>query len=125
MSRIAVPLANGSFTSHFGGAEEFELFDFDEISGSITGRTVAAPPPHERGVFPVWLRNQGVTTILAGGMGPRAVQILQGFGIETVLGVEGGEPEQLVRAFLNGSLVASGEGCGGGRLLGCGDHGDH
>jgi predicted Fe-Mo cluster-binding NifX family protein len=57
-------------------------------------------------------------------MGPRAVQILQHFGIEVVLGIEGGEPEQLVRAYLDGTLAASGEGCGGGELHRCDDHGE-
>jgi ATP-binding protein involved in chromosome partitioning len=124
MSRIAVPLLNGRFTEHFGGADQFGLFDLDEATRSITGRTVAAPPAHERGAFPVWLREQGVTAVLAGGMGPRAVQILQRFGIETTLGIEGDEPEQIVRAYLDGTLVASGEGCAGGRLHNCGEHGE-
>jgi predicted Fe-Mo cluster-binding NifX family protein len=124
MSRIAVPLINGRFTSHFGGAEQFGLFDFDEATRSITSRTIAAPPPHERGAFPVWLRAQKVTAVLAGGMGPRAVQILQRFGIETMLGVEDAEPEQIVRAYLDGTLVSSGEGCAGGGLHNCDDHGE-
>jgi ATP-binding protein involved in chromosome partitioning len=124
MSRIAVPLVNGQFTAHFGGAEQFGFFDLDEATHSITSHTIAAPPAHERGAFPVWLREQGVTTVLAGGMGPRAVQILQRFGIETMLGIEGGEPEQIVRAYLDGTLVSTGEGCTGGGLHNCGDHGE-
>jgi ATP-binding protein involved in chromosome partitioning len=124
MSKIAVPLVNGRFTAHFGGAEQFGLFDFDEATRSITSHTIAAPPPHGRGAFPVWLREQGVTAVLAGGMGPRAVQILQRFGIETMLGIEGGEPEQIVRAYLDGTLASSGEGCAGGGLHNCGDHGE-
>jgi predicted Fe-Mo cluster-binding NifX family protein len=124
MSRIALPLVNGQFTEHFGGAEQFGFFDFDETTRSITARTIAAPPPHERGAFPVWLREQGVTAVLAGGMGPRAVQILQHFGIETTLGIEGREPEQIVRAYLDGTLASSGEGCTGGGLHNCGDHGE-
>jgi ATP-binding protein involved in chromosome partitioning len=123
MSRIAVPLVNGRFSSHFGGAEQFALFDLDETTRSVTSHRIAEPPAHERGVFPVWLKEQGVTTVLTGGMGPRAVQILQHFGIETMLGVEGGEPEHIVRAYLDGTLVSTGEGCAGGGLHKCGDHG--
>jgi ATP-binding protein involved in chromosome partitioning len=124
MSRIALPLVNGQFSTHFGGADQFGLFECDDATRTITGRTIAAPPPHERGAFPVWLREQGVTAVLVGGMGPRAVQILQRFGIETMLGVDGGDPEQIVRAYLDGTLAATGEGCGGGQLHGCGDHGE-
>ena len=124
MSRIAVPLVNDRFSTHFGGAEQFGFFDCDEAARRITGRSVAAAPPHERGAFPVWLRDCGVTVVLAGGMGPRAVQILQRFGIETMLGIDGGDPEQLVRAYLDGTLVSSSEGCAGGGLHDCGDHGE-
>jgi predicted Fe-Mo cluster-binding NifX family protein len=122
MSRIAVPIANGGFTSHFGGAEEFALYEVDEGERTIVSHANATPPPHERGAFPRWLREQGVTAVLAGGMGPRAVQIFQHFGIEAVLGIAGGEPEQLVRAYLDGTLVATGAGCEGGGLHDCGDH---
>jgi len=122
--KIAVPMENGSFSAHFGGANRFGFFEVDEASRAIVSTTFAAPPPHERGAFPVWLKEQGARVILAGGMGPRAVQIFQHFGIETVLGIEGGEPEQLVRAYLDGTLVATGEGCGGGGLHDCGDHHD-
>ena len=122
--RVAVPVLGGSFCAHFGGADKFALVDVDDQSRTMTSTRMEAPPPHEHGVFPMWLRSQGVTTVLAGGMGPRAVQIFQRLGIETVLGIDGGEPEQLVRAFLDGTLVASGEGCGGGELHHCHDHGE-
>jgi ATP-binding protein involved in chromosome partitioning len=123
MSRIAVPLVNGRFTEHFGGAQQFGFFDVDGATRSIVDHRIAAPPPHERGAFPIWLREQGVTAVLAGGMGPRAVQILERCGIETVLGIDGGEPEQIVRAYLDGTLASTGEGCAGGGLHDCGDHG--
>jgi predicted Fe-Mo cluster-binding NifX family protein len=120
--RIAVPLADGAFCPHFGGAEAFALFTVDEARGTIDAPIVLTPPPHERGAFPMWLRAQGVSAVLAGGMGPRAVQILERVGIEAVLGIEAGEPQQLVRAYIDGTLVASGKGCGGGGLHDCHDH---
>ena len=125
MFKIAVPMENGGFSSHFGGAGRFDLFEVDEASRAIVSRVSATPPPHERGAFPSWLKEQGARVILAGGMGPRAVQMFQHFGIEVVLGIDGGEPEQLVRAYLDGTLVASGEGYSGGGLHDCGDHHDN
>lgn len=121
MIRIAVPTDNGLFSSHFGGATDFAFFDIDDQARSVVAQTSATPPPHEHGVFPVWIKEQGATVVLAGGMGPRAVQILEHFGIEVVLGIAGGEPDQLVRAYLDGTLVATGQGCGGG-LHDCGEH---
>jgi predicted Fe-Mo cluster-binding NifX family protein len=124
MLRIAVPTQAGRFSPHFGGAERFSLYEVDERTRAVVSQSSAVPPPHERGAFPTWLKEQGANVILAGGMGPRAVQIFRHFGIETVLGVTGGEPDQLVRAYLDGTLVATGEGCGGGGLHDCGDHHD-
>lgn len=124
MMKIAVPTEAGRFCTHFGGASHFTFYEIDERSRAVVASDTATPPPHERGVFPVWLKEQGVNVVLAGGMGPRAVQIFEHFGIRTVIGIEGGDPAQIVRAYLDGTLVATGEGCSGGGLHDCGHH-DH
>lgn len=125
MMKVAVPMVAGRFSEHFGGAEAFGLFDVDEAKSAIVSKTIAQAPPHERGAFPRWLREQGASVILAGGMGPRAVQMFDQFGIRVVAGVAGGEPEAVVKAFLSGDLVSTGEPCSGGHLHACGDHGHH
>ena len=128
---IAVPIRDGQFSSHFGGAETFALYTVDEASRKITERLQAAPPEHGRGVFPMWLRKQGVTTVLAGGMGPRASDIFASHGIDVVLGAEGDEPEVMVQAYLDGTLTFSGELCHDHGFHDCGNHqekpgcGDH
>lgn len=114
---IAVPVREGRFSSHFGGADNFALYRVDEADRTISGHEMAAPPEHGRGVFPIWLRKQGVTAVLAGGMGPRAADIFSGQGIEVVLGAAGDDPETMVRAYLEGTLSTSGELCN--------DHGFH
>jgi len=120
--KIAVPIREGKFSSHFGGAEEFALYTVDDSGRNITGRLRAAPPEHGRGVFPMWLRKHGVTTVLAGGMGPRASDIFASHGIEVVLGAEGGEPEVMVQAYLDGTLAFSGELCHDHGFHDCGNH---
>ena len=115
--RIAVPLRQGQFSEHFGGAEAFALYTVNEESRAIGERQLGAPPEHGRGVYPMWLRQQGATVVLAGGMGPRAAGILAQHGIEVVLGVQGGDPDALARGYLDGTLVATGEACH--------DHGFH
>jgi len=123
MMKVAIPMAAGRFSEHFGGAEAFGLFEVDESRQTIVSKTIAQAPPHERGAFPVWLREQGASVILVGGMGPRAVQMFEHFGIQVVAGVTGGDPEAVVQAFLSGTLSTSGELCSGGHLHACGDHG--
>ncbi len=123
MMKVALPMVDGRFSEHFGGAEAFGLFEVDEVKKAVVSKSIVEAPPHEKGAFPVWLRDQGASVILAGGMGPRAVQMFEQFGIKVVSGVAGGEPETLVKAFLSGTLVTTGEVCSGGHLHHCGDHG--
>ena len=52
----------------------------------ITGTNYLTPPPHEPGVIPRWLHEQGATTIIAGGMGMRAQQIFAENNITVVTG---------------------------------------
>ena len=122
MTTIAVPLAQGCFSAHFGGADAFALYEIEEGAAAVRARRTVFAPPHERGAFPAWLKYQGATVVLAGGMGPRAVDLLAGHGIAVVLGAQGSDPDGLVRDYLAGTLVATGEGCTGGSLHGCGDH---
>ncbi len=124
--RIAIPLQQGKFSQHFGGAESFAFYSVDETSRAIGERHLDTPPEHGRGIFPVWLRNQGATVILAGGMGPRAIDILGRQGIQVVLGVQGDDPDAVVKEFLDGTLEATGEVCHDHGFHDCGhDHGTH
>jgi predicted Fe-Mo cluster-binding NifX family protein len=120
MLKIAVPVQNGSLASHFGGAEGFAVFEAAEQPPRIVAQIALAPPSHERGAFPRFLKEQGVTVVLAGDMGTRAVQMLEGFGIEVWTGVVGETPEALVHEYLKGELTARGESCRGGGYYDCG-----
>ena len=121
--KVAVPMVAGQFSEHFGGADAFGLFEVDKAKGTILCKTVVQAPPHEHGAFPRWLQEQGASVILAGGMGPRAVQMFEQFGIEVVAGIAGREPDAVMNAYLSGTLEITGEACGGGHLHACGDHG--
>ncbi len=121
--KIAVPMMAGQFSDHFGGADSFGLFEVDEPARSVVSRVSLQAPPHERGAFPRWLREQGADVILAGGMGPRAAQMFETFGIRVVAGIAARDPESAVKEFLAGSLSTSGALCSGGHLHACDDHG--
>lgn len=122
--KIAIPLSNGKFCEHFGGAQAFALYDVDQDRRSLGDHLFDAPPAHGRGVFPMWLKQQGATVVLAGGMGPRAVEIFAHQGIEVVLGVQGDDPEVIARSYLAGTLATTGEICHEHGFHDCGhDHG--
>jgi ATP-binding protein involved in chromosome partitioning len=104
--KIAIPVAQGQLCMHFGHCEQFALVDVDADAKTISSTELLTPPPHEPGVLPAWLHEQGAEVILAGGMGQRAQQLFAANGIEVVVGAPGMEPEQLVLAYVSGSLEA-------------------
>ena len=121
---IAIPLMDGRFSDHFGGAQAFALYRIDEATGQVTERRVLPTPEHGRGIYPVWLSQQGADVVLAGGMGPRATGILAQHGIQVVLGIRGDDPDSVVGQYLDGTLVATGEPCQEHGFHDCGHHPD-
>jgi predicted Fe-Mo cluster-binding NifX family protein len=124
--KIAIPLYQGNFSEHFGGAEMFAFYTVDEDNRSISERLLDAPPEHGRGIFPMWLRKQGATVVLAGGMGPRAAGILAQHGIQVITGIRGKDPDAVAQGYLEGTLEATGEVCHEHDFHDCGhDHAGH
>ncbi|MCD6394860.1 MAG: P-loop NTPase, partial [Planctomycetes bacterium] len=106
--KIAIPLANGRLSMHFGHCEEFAIVEVDEATKKMGETELLSPPGHEPGVLPRWLHEQGATVIIAGGMGQRAQQLFEQNDITVVVGASGDQPEQLVSAYLSG-LLETGE----------------
>jgi ATP-binding protein involved in chromosome partitioning len=109
--KIAIPLADGKLCAHFGHCQQFALLDVDEKTKKVTGTQMLTPPPHEPGVLPQWLHEQGANTIIAGGMGQRAQELFSGNGIKVVVGAAAETPEKLVEDYLAGSLQAGANLC--------------
>ena len=104
--RIAIPLSNGKLSMHFGHCERFALIDVDSTKQKILKREDVEPPPHEPGLLPPWLAEQGVSMIIAGGMGLRAQGLFMQKGIQVVVGLPADTPERLVGHYLTGTLQA-------------------
>jgi len=102
--RIAVPLAQGKFSLHFGHCDQFAIFDIDDNIKKVVTRKDATPPGHEPGVLPRWLHENNVSVIIAGGMGQRAQQLFTQNNVKVVIGASGQSPEELVSAYLENTL---------------------
>lgn len=103
--RYAVPVTGGRLAAHFGHCEEFALFDVVQETGEIVASEVVPSPGHQPGFLPGWLADQGVSAIIAGGMGPRAVGLFEENGVHVILGAPEDEPAEVMRAHLAGSLT--------------------
>lgn len=98
--KIAVAVVGDEVSPHFGHAPVFAIFSVD--AGRVEREDIPSPG-HEPGRLPALMRSMGITHVIAGGMGPRAVDHFCDAGIEVIMGVSG-EVESAVAAFLDGTL---------------------
>jgi predicted Fe-Mo cluster-binding NifX family protein len=106
---IAIPLENGILCSHFGHCQQFAIIDAE--NNSISGETFVTPPPHEPGLLPAWLAEKGVTDVIAGGMGQRAINLFIQQKINVFVGAQVKMPRDLAYDLLNETLVAGANYC--------------
>jgi predicted Fe-Mo cluster-binding NifX family protein len=102
--KIAIPTANNLLAMHFGHCETFTLISADPDNKAITAEESVTAPPHEPGVLPRWLAEQGVNLVIAGGMGNRAQDLFRAQGSEVIVGAPAQKPEELVQTYLRGEL---------------------
>lgn len=107
--KIAVPVKNNLLSMHFGQAEQFYFF---EIEGGESMRVERMQSPeHADGVYPEWLKNHGVTDVISGGIGKKAIDRLHMHGINVFDGAPIKPPEELVKDLVAGKLEKYGNYC--------------
>lgn len=109
MKKIAIPTENGKLCAHFGHCQQFAIIHVEE--GQPVHESYVTPPPHEPGLLPSWLGQMGVTNIIAGGMGQKAIQLFKQQNIEVTLGAQEKSPGNLVQDWLANSLVSGSNTC--------------
>lgn len=100
---FAVPTENGKLCAHFGHCEKFAVVETED--SDIKQIEFIEPPVHQPGVYPKFLADMGVSTIIAGGMGQKAQDLFAMNNIEVYMGVNSEEPDKLVEYYLNNELV--------------------
>lgn len=109
--KFAVPTNDGNLCLHFGHCEVFTFIEVDEETKEIISKVEVTPPPHEPGILPPWIAQQGATVVIAGGMGARAQQLFVNQGIKVIVGANAQNPEVLVKEYLNGTLETGANAC--------------
>ena len=110
--KIAVPVTtNNQIDGHFGHCEFYSVFTVSP-EGKILGTQII---PSLQGCgcksnIAGVLAADGVTVMLAGGIGGGAINVLNNAGIEVVRGCAG-DASEMVQLFLSGSVADSGESC--------------
>ncbi len=89
---------------HFGRCPFFALIDVDGTD--VKAVEVIENPffsAHQPGQVPGFIKEQNADVMLSGGMGGRAIQFFQQFGIQTATGARG-TVHQTLESFLGGEL---------------------
>lgn len=109
--RFAIPVADDALDQHFGHCRGFALVDVDETSKTISSVSQIPAPEHEHGLLPPWLKERGVTHVIAGGIGTHARSLLEELSVTVISGAPSRAPLLLVAAYLNGGLETSEKTC--------------
>jgi len=110
MMKIAIPMANGSFSEHFGGAKAFLVYHGNSMTWDLDRRELFGAPEHKPGSLPRWLEEQQVDALVSSAIGERALIMLADAGIMVFLADENQDPTALALSCLTGKLQrANGE----------------
>lgn len=110
--KIAVPVtSNNQIGSHFGHCESYSVFTISEKNEIAEKKSVKSPQGCGcKSDIASVLASDGVTVMLAGGIGGGAINVLNGSGIEVVRGCAG-DATEVVKLYLKGLVEDSGSSC--------------
>ena len=109
MKRIALACEDnqgldGQMSQHFGRCPYYLIVD---VEGDEIKRTDSVNNPyynnHVPGMVPQFINEQAVNVMIAGGMGPRAIDMFTNLGIEVVTGAIG-NAGNVLQAYLRGEI---------------------
>lgn len=120
---IAVAYNAGEIGEHFGHAEMFALYDYEDANfENCTKRLIDCSDRHGHAAMAELMRDNKVDAVIVGRMGDEARSMLLSFGIVPVVGYCG-SADIAADLLMTGQLPLDGtevEPCGGGGCGGCG-----
>ena len=94
----------GEVSAHFGRCPAYGVWLVE--NGALVKKEMVSNPfyhQHTPGEVPGFIRTLGADVMIAGGMGPRAINLFGQMGIEVVTGAVG-NPNKVVAAYFRGEL---------------------
>lgn len=107
--KIAIPMENGVLCAHFGHCQQFAIVDV--VDGVITDVKEMTPPEHVPGVYPRWVASFGVTDVIGGGMGQKAIDLFHQQNINVFVGAPAKQAKELVSDFIADKLTLTANYC--------------
>lgn len=108
--KIAVPTAGDQIDQHFGHCEKYSIFTIEDKTIAAVDYLASPAGCGCKSNMAATLAEQGVTILLAGGIGNGAVNVLAQNGIATIKGAAG-RAADAVTLYLRGELQDRGDVC--------------
>lgn len=109
MINVAIPITDNVLSQHFGHCQYFAMYSIED--GKVVKTEALDAPPHQPGLLPKWLSDKGVSEILAGGIGQRAIALFNQFKINVFVGVPSKSADSLIEDYLKGVLTTNENAC--------------
>ena len=106
---IAIPMENGVVCAHFGHCEYFSIITV--VDGRITDIKEMTPPEHVPGLYPRWVASHGVTDVIAGGMGQKAIVLFKAQQVNAFVGAPQKDAKSIVEDFIADKLILNANYC--------------
>jgi predicted Fe-Mo cluster-binding NifX family protein len=110
--KITLPVkGNNTIDEHFGHCDFFSIYSISEKNEIEDVQTIKSPQGCgcKSNIASV-LSQEGVTLMLAGGIGAGAINAMNSAGIEVIRGCSGNAAE-IVKLYVSGMVKDSGENC--------------
>jgi len=110
--KIAVPVkSDNQIDSHFGHCESYGIYTITENNEiAETSKVLSRQGCGCKSDIASVLATDGVTLMIAGGIGAGAINVLNNSGIEVIRGCEG-DATEVVKLYLAGLVEDSGSSC--------------
>jgi predicted Fe-Mo cluster-binding NifX family protein len=111
--KICIPTLEGKLCGHFGHCDSFTFAEVNPETKEIISIEKKVPEEGISCQSASWISEQGVSKVLAGGMGGRPMMIFAQNGVEVVIGCPELPILEVIRSYVADTLETGENACGG------------
>ena len=111
--KICIPTSEGRLCGHFGHCDSFTFAEINPETREILSIEERIPEEGISCQSAAWISEQGVSKVLAGGMGGRPLLMFAQNGVEVVAGCPELPIKELLESYLSNELITGENACGG------------
>ncbi len=102
MRRVAIPITEGKLSEMFGSCSHYEIYELGSADAVV--KRLGLPDVESVKQLPQWVKEQGVTDIIAYKMDKDIIALFTENKINVFLGAPVESPDLLIEEFINGNL---------------------